>query len=197
MGPRGVGKTSVSNAIAQMTGLEAFHLDDRCHEFYLADPRFLGAANAVGAVGNAEGLAKVFNELGRRLGPDCLQFQESLHLLALRATFATVRQTIIDLGSGHSSFVLAPSLRELEEILSPHPTVCLWPSSSFDQSVAILSERNQRSRAETTDALNLHMGREIAKTIVYTQRDSVDRVAEEVLRRIGRTNSKKTMGGVG
>lgn len=181
IGPRGVGKTAVSERISRETGRGVFHVDEHCHRFYLQDSTFRQIALLLGSDGSHETLAPIFKELGRRLGPDCLGYQEKLHLLAVRQALTTVREPILDLGSGHGSFVLEFNQNNLREMLALQPVVCLWPSQDFVRSVRILHERNDRNRLETESALRNHKGRQIARQVIYTEDDGVEVVASRVI----------------
>lgn len=185
IGPQGVGKSSVADAISHRLRLPIYELDAHCLELYKADARFAKAAADLDALPTVDALEEAFRRLAYELGDQCHTYQESLHLLAVRLGLANSSAPIFDMGSGHCSYTIPQNQRELADLLAPHRVICLWPSGAIGRSAELLSRRNRRTLNANRTALEQHRGREIADHVIYVEDRTIWEVADEALLHIG------------
>ncbi|RYG87900.1 MAG: hypothetical protein EON59_06065 [Alphaproteobacteria bacterium] len=181
IGPRGVGKSSVSAHISRECHLPIYCVDARCFDLYMEDEDFRRSAQRIGARSSSNGLINVFRDLARDPHVDYRAYQEQLHLTAIRIVLQTAGESIVDFGSGHGSYDLEPNQRELARLLAPHPVLCLWPSRDPDRAADILVARNGRSLEATKEGLASHRGRNVAKHVLYVEERKVAEVADEAV----------------
>jgi hypothetical protein len=194
IGPQGVGKSSVADLVAHRCGLPLYELDVHCFEHYRTDERFAKAADELGDLPIPQALERIFSRIARDLGEDLLEYQEHLHLVAVKRALEEAEAPILDMGSGHCSYTIARNHDCLTRLLAPHPVLCLWPSRDLSRGAALLTQRNRRSLSANEAALRLHRGREIAKQVVYVDDRPIAEVADEAMARLDLGIVRRTHG---
>jgi shikimate kinase len=113
------------------------------------------------------------------------RYWKRFEVYAVGRLLAEHRNCVIDFGAGHSVYEDDAQFARAQEHLAPYPNVVLLlPSADLDESVAIIEERD-RFTIEGTDLnrfFTTHMMK-LARQVVYTEQQTPEETAREVMRR--------------
>ncbi|MEO1388800.1 MAG: shikimate kinase [Cyanobacteria bacterium J06634_6] len=174
IGPQTVGKSTVGKLLAERLDLPQCSMDEKRWRYYKE-------------IGYDETLAQQKIEEEGAWG--ILRYWKPFEAYAVERLLAEHTNYVIDFGAGHSVYDDSQLFQRVEKALSPYPNVVLLlPSPDLEDSISILSKRNQHLPADirsTNEYFIKHpSNNRLAKFVVYTKSKTPTETCDEILRRV-------------
>ncbi len=179
IGPSGTGKSTIGKLLAERLAVPQISLDEWRWAYYLE-------------VGYDAQLARQIREAHGF--PALIQYWAQFNFHAVERVLAEHHDCVIDFGAGHSIYDDEQDFKRVQKVLAPYANVLLLlPSPDLDESVRILTERQQHS-APIADRgiiggivehhVRHHSNPDLAKIVIYTKGKTPEETCDELMSRL-------------